>query len=107
MPPVPCPCCKAANPAGPACRRCKADLTLLFAVAAEQEHLVAEAAAHLRAGDGPAAAGLLDRALDLRRTPAALKLRAVAAVASRDYPAAVSWYSAAVRADSPAGAGGA
>lgn len=25
-----CPCCRAGNDAGPACRRCKADLSLLF-----------------------------------------------------------------------------
>ncbi len=94
MPAVPCPCCKAANTAGPACRRCKADLTLLFAVAAEHEALVAAASAQLNEGDGPAAAELLDRALDLRRTPDAVRLRAAAALASRDFAAAAAWYSA-------------
>lgn len=95
MPTVPCPCCKAANTAGPACRRCKADLTLLFAVAAEHEALVAAASAELAAGDGPGAAELLDRALELRRTPEAVRLRAAAALVGRDFPAAAAWYSAA------------
>ena len=40
---VPCPCCKASNDTGPACRRCKADLSLLFAVESERVSLVAAA----------------------------------------------------------------
>lgn len=96
--PVPCPCCKAVNASGPACRRCKADLGLLFAVAAEHDALLGEAAAELRAGRATSAAGLADRALELWRTADALKLRAVAALLGRDFPAAAGWYSAAVRA---------
>lgn len=53
--PVPCPCCKAANDAGPACRRCKADLSLLFQLEADRAALMAagefEAAHALRRGD--------------------------------------------------------
>jgi hypothetical protein len=91
--PVTCPCCRAGNDVGPTCRRCKADLSLLFAVADRREHLVSEArnlaawgkyaealrsleeAAALRAGD------------DVRRLSAALRLLAgqyAAALAAYD-----------------------
>jgi hypothetical protein len=77
---ITCPCCRAANDVGPACRRCKADLALLFAVADRRGYLVSEArklaaggkyaeslrsleeAAALRAGD------------DVRRLTAAVRL---------------------------------
>ena len=40
--PIPCPCCRASNDTGPACRRCKADLALLFALEANRaEHFAA------------------------------------------------------------------
>ena len=89
MDPVPCPCCKAVNPAGPHCRRCKADLTLLFAVAEEQARLLAAAHACLRRGDPTAATAILDKAESLRATPTVGRLRAVAALLSRDFAAAV------------------
>ncbi|HET6573485.1 MAG TPA: hypothetical protein VFG68_07780 [Fimbriiglobus sp.] len=77
-----CPCCRASNDTGLACRRCKADLSLLFAVADRRGFLVSEArnlaaqgkyaeslrslgeAAALRAGD------------DVRRLSAAVRLLA-------------------------------
>src|SRR5262249_46077673 len=40
--PVSCPCCKASNDVGPNCRRCKADLSLLFAVEARRTTAIAE-----------------------------------------------------------------
>ena len=44
-----CPCCKANNDSGPACRRCKADLSLLFAF--EKQNTPQHAVAALIAGD--------------------------------------------------------
>lgn len=38
--PLACPVCKAENAAGPSCRRCKADLTMLFALADSREELL-------------------------------------------------------------------
>jgi hypothetical protein len=81
--PVPCPCCKAANDAGPACRRCKADLSLLFQLEADRVSLMSageyEAAHALRRGDDSghliAATRLLQRdfagalAVHMERTP--------------------------------------
>ena len=89
--PVPCPCCKATNAAGPNCRRCKADLAELFALDAQAEALLAEARDSIRAGDARRAATIIDRALEARRTPEALRLRAVAAYLARDFPAALAW----------------
>ena len=50
---IPCPCCKAANTAA-TCRRCRADLSLLFAAEATREYHVTLArrfAAELRASE--------------------------------------------------------
>ena len=90
--PVPCPCCKAANDTGPACRRCKADLSLLFAVDAEQAALVAAARRHAAQGRYPEALAALDRAAQLRATPDVLRLRAAALVLAGRFPAALRAY---------------
>jgi len=90
--PVPCPCCKANNDAGPSCRRCKADLSLLFAVEADRTAALAEArrlAAVGRFGESLAA---LDRAAQLRHTPDVPRLRAAVLLLARDFPAALRAY---------------
>ncbi len=38
--PIRCPVCKADNTAGPACRRCKADLGMLIAIEERRAHLL-------------------------------------------------------------------
>jgi hypothetical protein len=43
MPTLRCPVCKAENTQGPQCRRCKADLSLLFALE-DQRRLILDAA---------------------------------------------------------------
>jgi hypothetical protein len=45
-----CPVCKADNPQGPQCRRCKADLSLLFAL--EEQRLQALTAARQSLAEG-------------------------------------------------------
>jgi hypothetical protein len=90
--PVPCPCCKASNDTGPNCRRCKADLALLFAVDAERAALVVAArqlAAESRFAESLAA---LDKAAQLRRGPDVLRLRAGVLVLAREFPAALRAY---------------
>jgi hypothetical protein len=93
--PITCPCCRAANDAGPACRRCKADLSLLFDLNARRESLLAGSkrlAADGRIADALAAAAeaeALRRGDDTRRLLAALHLL------NRDFPAAWRCYSAA------------
>ena len=90
--PVPCPCCKASNDAPPACRRCKADLSLLWAV--EDDRAAAVEAARVVAGEGwwAEAAGALGRAAQLRRSPDVLRLRVAALLLARDFPGAVAAY---------------
>jgi hypothetical protein len=56
--PLRCPACKADNAAGPACRRCKADLSMLFALEEQR-------AAQLAAVPQACAAGNFDEALHL------------------------------------------
>lgn len=90
--PVPCPCCKASNDVGPACRRCKADLSLLFAAAADAESLLARARAALWAGSFDEAAALADRSAAVRRTPDALRVGAAARLMGGRFAAALAAY---------------
>ena len=73
-----CPCCKAANDAGPACRRCKADLTLLFQLEADRERLLA--------------AGEFERAHQLRHGEDSLRGIALARLLERDFAGALAAY---------------
>jgi len=86
--PVPCPCCKAANDAGPVCRRCKADLSLLFAVDAERTALVTAARALAAESRFPESLAALARAAQLRHGPDVPRLRAAVLLLARDFPAA-------------------
>jgi hypothetical protein len=45
-----CPVCKAENTQGPTCRRCKADLSMLFALERKRARAIAEARAALAEG---------------------------------------------------------
>lgn len=90
---IPCPCCKANNDAGPICRRCKADLGLLFAVEAERTQRVAEACRHLGASHYSKALAALEKAEGLRRGPDLTRLKAVAALLNRDFAAALAAHS--------------
>jgi hypothetical protein len=90
--PVPCPCCKASNDAGPLCRRCKADLSLLFAVDAERSSLIAAARASAADGRFSESLAALDRAAQLRRGPDVPRVRAAVLLLARDFPAALRAY---------------
>src|SRR5688572_9104619 len=83
-----CPVCKADNSQGPTCRRCRADLSLLFTLEEQREHAMAEARATL--ADAPARA-LREalRADQLRSDDASRRLVAVAAMLCRDF--ALAW----------------
>ena len=78
---IACPVCRAVNDAGPACRRCKADLALCFAVERQR------AAAMTRAA--PAAAR---RAHGLRRGPDSARRLAALSLLAGDFPAAWALY---------------
>jgi hypothetical protein len=83
-----CPVCKAENTAGPACRRCKADLSLLFAVEEQRAWALAEARRCLFARRWRAARAHAQAAHELRRDDESGKLVAVTALLCRDFDAA-------------------
>jgi hypothetical protein len=80
-----CPVCKAENAAGPTCRRCKADLTMLFALEAQRERALAEARAGVAAGRWQEAQESAAEADGLRRDAESLKLVALTALLCGDY----------------------
>ncbi len=84
-----CPLCRAENGMETACRRCKADLTLVVAVEARRRRLLAEAARRALAGDGDAALHAARLAHELRPGADSWRLMAVGHLLRRDYPLAL------------------
>ena len=72
-----CPVCRASNDVGPACRRCKADLSVLFELESVRSGLLVTARARL----GDASAGTAAQAAgDLRHGADAQQLLALASL---------------------------
>ncbi len=92
MMPVPCPCCKASNEVGPACRRCKADLGLLFDLETERAALLDEARRFAVASRILESHSALDRASQLRTGADVKQLRAVLFLLARDFSSALQAY---------------
>ena len=90
-----CPVCRAENAAGPACRRCRADLSLLAAVEARRDHHLGAAWAALAGGRFDSALDELARAAKLRRGPDVHRVRAFAFLLAGDFPSALAEYAAA------------
>lgn len=90
--PLSCPACRASNDAGPACRRCRADLSLLFALDARRAVELAAGRAALAQGDAGAAFSFARRASELRHGADAARLAAAAALLRRDFDAAWKEY---------------
>jgi hypothetical protein len=80
-----CPVCKAENSAPPTCRRCKADLSLLFALEQDRVAALARACAALAAGRWAEALAEAQRAHALRHDEQSGRLVAVAALLCGDY----------------------
>jgi hypothetical protein len=83
--PLRCPVCKAENAQGPACRRCKADLSMLFALEQKRERAIAEARAALASGCWNEAAAQARMAGHLRQDGETKELLAVTALLCGDY----------------------
>lgn len=83
-----CPVCKAQNDQGPSCRRCKADLSLLFAL--ERQHALGLARARdlLVQGHWDEAIAATGCVEELRAGPDARRLRALAHLLRRDFASA-------------------
>ncbi len=85
-----CPVCKAENVQGPQCRRCKADLALLFALEGSRRQEVQAVRRCLAAGEWAQALSHAARAYWLRQDEESRRLLAVACLLNRDFPSA--WY---------------
>ena len=86
--PLACPACRASNDAGPACRRCKADLTLCFAVEKQRERALAAARFAIAQDDFDAAFAHVRRAAALRRGTEIDEFRAVLYLLRREFASA-------------------
>jgi hypothetical protein len=83
-----CPVCKADNTQGPACRRCKADLSLLWQLESRREGLLLSARCHLARGRRREAERDAMAALRLRDGADARRLQALCRLVARDFAGA-------------------
>lgn len=84
-----CPVCRADNSTGPQCRRCRADLSLLFQLEEQRERLRAQANVYAARGDGCQVVAMADALDRLRHGEEVDRLRAIGALLQRDF--AVAW----------------
>jgi hypothetical protein len=87
-----CPVCKAENSQGPQCRRCKADLSALFALEGQRAQALAAAGQGLLSRQIEPAFRLAQHADWLRRDESSLRLLALAALLQRDFAQAWRYY---------------
>jgi hypothetical protein len=87
-----CPVCRAGNDAGPSCRRCKADLSMLFTIEAQREAHLGAAREAIAQGRPVLASLEVRKADELRRGADAARLAAVAALLHRDFDQAWAQY---------------
>lgn len=83
-----CPVCKADNLQGPQCRRCKADLSLLFALEEQRQRRLAEARRWLIRGEWQEAARHAEAANWLRCDEDSLQSTAVTHLMNRNFAGA-------------------
>jgi hypothetical protein len=87
-----CPVCRAGNDEGPLCRRCKADLSMLFDLERLRRQRLTEAREALKCEDLHRAEALLTDAEKLRSDDELRQARAVLALLCGDFEAAVRLY---------------
>ena len=87
-----CPVCKADNLQGPQCRRCKADLSLLFELEEQRQRALAEARHRLRCGEWLQAARQAETANWLRGDDESKRLAALAHLLQGDFAEAWRYY---------------
>ena len=92
MMPIPCPCCKASNDDGPNCRRCKADLALLFAIEADRTATLERARSLVAGLNFDEAIAALDRANHLRQGDDFVRRKAAVKLLQRDFAGALRVY---------------
>ena len=84
-----CPVCKADNDQGPQCRRCRADLAALFALAEQRGAALAEAYRSLARGQWQRALAIAEGAHVLRSDEETRRLLAVVYLMRRNF--ALAW----------------
>ena len=84
-----CPTCGARHAGGPSCHRCRTDLRQVLAVERAAARHRRQAHAALHRDDRATARHLAARACALHRSPESLTTLAAAALADRDFPAAI------------------
>jgi hypothetical protein len=84
-----CPVCKADNNQGPNCRRCKADLSLLFALEVSRRHTLNEARRRFLEGQWTACARLATEANCMQSDDESQMLLALAYLFNGQF--AVTW----------------
>ena len=84
-----CPVCKADNSQGPLCRRCKADLSLLFTLEDQRRQALAAALRAAAAGDRHSFRHWAARADELRRDDETRRLLAIAHLLHGDFAGAL------------------
>jgi len=80
-----CPVCKADNPQGPQCRRCKADLWLLFAIEEQRQQALSATRQCLAGGQWGPAVQHAEAADWMRSDEESQRLLAVAYLLNRDF----------------------
>ncbi|MGL6076198.1 MAG: hypothetical protein ACRC8S_18745 [Fimbriiglobus sp.] len=91
-----CPVCRAGNePGNAACRRCRADLSLVVAVEATRGHWIESAKNAIAEGKFAEALRSLSSAAVIRPGTDLARLQAIAHLQNRDFPAAYACYRAA------------
>src|SRR5260370_1067423 len=94
-----CPVCRAENTSGPQCRRCRADLSLLFALEERRARLLAAAQTAVQRGDADETVRLASAAERLRRGDDARRLVALGHLLDGDFAGAWRSYAAGAAAD--------
>jgi hypothetical protein len=98
-----CPVCRAENTTGPQCRRCRADLSLLFALEDQRVHLLVAARAAIRRAEAGEAVRLAEGAQQLRDGDDVRRLLALGHLLRRDFARAWQSLASALPAPSPQG----
>ena len=89
-----CPVCRAANDAGPTCRRCRADLALCFAVELQRDRALAAARAAAANGRIRDALAFAESAVEMRGGPDVDRPLAALHLLAGDFAAAWTVYRA-------------
>jgi hypothetical protein len=92
-----CPVCRARIEAGPQCRRCRADLSVLLALEGQRRRALAAAQRSAAEGRWPEALAIAEGARTLRAGPAAYRLLAVGHLWQRNFARAWEYYLATKR----------